>query len=415
MGLSCQLCGKPDVILELTLNNMHVAHHFGCDLRGHAFSHALSIGQCDSCSLIQLTSRFPIAELVPKYNWITCTEPEGHLDSLVSELITLDGINEQSSIVGLSFKEESTLARFNNKGFKQTRIVDPALDMDIAEKNTMIELVQYKFDEDFSHDFVSKYGKVDVFIARHILEHAYNPNQFLAAAKNLIKDDGYFVIEIPDCWPGLELGDPTVLWEEHTIFFTEESLKRTLQFHSLDIVSLKKVNYKYENAIVAVVKKKPSSQRSSSNTKKDRFVVGQNEARLLRVFSENFSRNKHEMQCLFHAWKSKGVCIALIGAAHMANSFINYYDLGSYIKYIIDDNPNVNGLYFPGCKIQVCDSSVLDDVNIDILLSTISELGEEKLKRSHGDHLNKIEFLSIYAQDNESIYKYLQTETQTVI
>ena len=61
------------------------------------------MGQCSDCGLIQLVNPAPAKELLPPYDWITYSEPEGHLDDLVDKITSLSGINKDSTFLGISF------------------------------------------------------------------------------------------------------------------------------------------------------------------------------------------------------------------------------------------------------------------------------------------------------------------------
>ena len=72
---------------------------------------SMKLGQCQDTGLIQLMGTVPCNELVPRYDWITYTEPEDHLDDMVKTIISLPGISEQSLFGAYSFKDDSTLDR----------------------------------------------------------------------------------------------------------------------------------------------------------------------------------------------------------------------------------------------------------------------------------------------------------------
>ena len=52
-------------------------------------SFPLQLRLCLDSGLIHLGKPFPVEELKPRYDWLTCFEPEEHLDVLVEELIKL--------------------------------------------------------------------------------------------------------------------------------------------------------------------------------------------------------------------------------------------------------------------------------------------------------------------------------------
>ena len=44
---------------------------------------------------ICLEHPFPIEDLKPRYEWLTCFEPEDHLDALVDRIVKLPGISQE--------------------------------------------------------------------------------------------------------------------------------------------------------------------------------------------------------------------------------------------------------------------------------------------------------------------------------
>ena len=50
---------------------------------------------------------FPVTELRPRFNWLTCFEPEDHLDDMVQTIIALPGINQDAVFGAYSFKDDS--------------------------------------------------------------------------------------------------------------------------------------------------------------------------------------------------------------------------------------------------------------------------------------------------------------------
>ena len=68
--------------------------------------------------LIRLENPFPVKKVKPHYEWLTCFEPEEHLDTMVEKILELPEINKESVFGGYCFKDDTTLARFKAKGFE---------------------------------------------------------------------------------------------------------------------------------------------------------------------------------------------------------------------------------------------------------------------------------------------------------
>ena len=101
---------------------------------------------------------------------------------------------------------------------------------------------QYKADAEeklpFEEDFF------DTVYAGQILEHIANPNNFLLEINRVLKQDGVFILDIPNPY-SIErilkwifkreenLGDPT-----HLIFYTPASLKAILKYSGFEVLEL---------------------------------------------------------------------------------------------------------------------------------------------------------------------------------
>jgi 2-polyprenyl-3-methyl-5-hydroxy-6-metoxy-1,4-benzoquinol methylase len=59
----------------------------------------------------------------------------------------------------------------------------------------------------------------DVVLASEVLEHLWNPNDFLDEAYRILKANGHLIIEVPEGREGLR-------WDSHMQFFTLEGLKK---------------------------------------------------------------------------------------------------------------------------------------------------------------------------------------------
>ena len=160
-------------------------------------------------------------KLVPKYEWITYNEPERHLDSLSKVISKLPGINKNSRICGVSYKEDTLLERLKKKGFKNTWRMNPRNDLKILDKKANLETIQNKINTSTARLIKKKHGEQDVVIVRHILEHTHNTHEFMWGLKKGIKENGYVIFEVPDCTDGFKIKDYNTLWEEHVFYFTE--------------------------------------------------------------------------------------------------------------------------------------------------------------------------------------------------
>ena len=120
MTATCLTCQKDAVRVLLDFGPQPPSNRFECASEQNAETHPLVVGQCDACGLVQLVTPMAPGTVLPRFDWLTYNEPEGHLDDLVARLCELPGVNPEARIVGLTYKDDTTLQRFNR--FKSARV-----------------------------------------------------------------------------------------------------------------------------------------------------------------------------------------------------------------------------------------------------------------------------------------------------
>ena len=351
----------------------------------------IQLGICNNCGLAQLINPVDYSELLPKYDWISFNEPEGHLDDLVNQIIKLPNINNKSKIFGISYKEDSTLKRFNKHNFSNTLSLNQIDDFEILNPNAGIESIQAVFNKKIANKIISKYGKADVLIVRHILEHANNPKTFVEALKLILNDNGYIIFEIPDCKAVFENNDYTRIWEDHIMYFTEETFHSSLIRFGFEIEKTIKYKYPIENSLIGIVKKQSKVDKVSDN-----FIVDK-EINRMKDFSSNFQSHKDKIYHLLLDFKSNNGNIAIFGAGHLAVMFIQLMSIKNIISFVVDDHPKKLGMFMPGSKIPILSSDSLVKNNIKLCLSSLSPESEKKvIENNKFLFKNNIKFKSIF-------------------
>lgn len=338
----------------------------------------LTLGQCRDCALIQLAECIPVEYVKPIYSWINYLEPEAHLDDLAVKVSELSGISKGAKLLGLSYKDKSLLERLNKNSYKGEVLDISGLSLESIRDSlpNCLDLI------------IRKHGKVDFLVARHLLEHSYDLNGFISAMKGLIKPSGYIIVEVPDFEKSLHNLDYPAIWEEHITYFTEHTLKRSFEEHNLTIEMIKNYPYPMENCLVLIAKNsagKPGCDTiKTDDTESINNVEICSELELGKRFKESFANIKESIKDFLRYSSTKG--IAMMGAGHLGCAFVNYFGIEKYVKFFIDDNPDKKGLYMPGLKLEILDSSILKNPagpGVDTILLSINPRNEEKCIKSN--------------------------------
>jgi len=333
--------------------------------------------------LVSLDNLFPVEEVRPRFGWITCFEPEDHLDDLVKKLINLPGISKSSVVGAYSFKDNSTLKRLDGHGYNKTWVIDPKVDLNVLDESANVETYQKEFTIERAKKINIRYGSADIMIVRHVLEHAYDISKFIKAIRLLINVNGYIVWEVPDCERAFMSGDCTVVWEEHIYYFTKFTFRQLIKQEGFEIVDYYSVSYPLENSIIAIVRE---SQVSHDPKALDHNAVME-EINRIHNFSSIFISRREVVRKKLSKIKKYGN-IVLFGAGHLSVAYISIMGLADLIKYVIDDNLNKKNMFMPTGGLMIVGSDFLYEENISVCLLSLNPKNHNNVINNHLDFLD---------------------------
>lgn len=339
----------------------------------------LQLRLCPDTGLIHLGETFPVDELKPRYEWLSCFEPEDHLDDLVETLIALPGVTRDSVFGAYSFKDDSTLRRLKNRGYGKTWRIDPKRDLGITDICANVETYQSVLTPVKAAQIRERSGAADVLIVRHVVEHSYNLPEFIQFIRELIKPGGYIVWELPDCERALAAGDCTTIWEEHVFYFTSFTFKQLLYASGFSIVHYESVPYVLENSIVAIVQE---ASLGAAAGDADREAVANEVSRALG-FAELLVRRRTGIRKKLEIIRRERGPIALFGAGHLSVAFLSLMGVTDLISCVLDDNANKKGMRMPIGALEIKGSEALYSGHIGTCLLGLNPQNQPKVIANH--------------------------------
>lgn len=398
MTASCVFC-KKSIAEILCLGLQPASNRFLREGEVDEYAHPLTLGRCVECGLLQLVDPMPSHRLVPRFDWIHYNEPETHLDDLVNRIMLSGVVDNEDAIGGLTYKDESTLERFSNVGFRDTRTIDPGKDLGIGHKNAGLETIQEHLTPNAAREFVERNGGFQLLVARHILEHSHDPTRFLEAVQELVVPGGYVLFEVPDFSKCLRNHDYCFLWEEHTVYFLPQTLKATFSGRrGFTLVDMWQYEYPFENSLIVLL-------RLGEESKKDGTSRALPDETSLS-FAGAFHAHKKDVQEVLACFRQTGKEIAVFGAGHLACKFINFYELSRLVDFVVDDHPAKQGLHLPGSRLPIVGSSEIDSRPIGLVVMSLSPESEARVMLSQAERVAKgIRFVSMFESSDRALLK----------
>lgn len=378
---NCLVCGGVDRVGErLNLGPQPLCNRFLPYASADEQLFALRLGQCDSCGVIQLLELVPPQELRPRVDWISYREAEGHLDDLVAQLTSL-WAGRVASVGAISSKDDSTVDRFRSQGFSAWRLTSEELGIEGGGCGP--ETIQAALTPERARALAARGRRADIVLARHVLEHAHAPLNFVEALLELTEPGGLVVFEVPDCSPGLHRNDYTVLWEDHVVYFTPALFDQALHCWGLRPVWSHTYPYSHENSIVRVVSK-PSLRQPAQPDQR----VTSEATHLAAVYAGSFASLKFQTRARLRALRDGGP-VALFGAGHLSCTWINLMEVQSELDCVVDDDPNKRGLFMPGSRLPILPSSALLERGIRSCLLSLNQESEAKVVAARKEFVDR--------------------------
>jgi hypothetical protein len=333
--------------------------------------HDLALGCCVECGLVQLIRPMPAEMVRARHAWLSYNEPEGHLDEVTDDLIRECQLGVDARILGFSHLDDTTLLRFNQRGFANTHRLDSRTDLGIDISLAGLETLQQAMTAERAARLASQHGLADLLVVRRVLEHAHEPLKILRALAQLVKPNGQIVFEVPESTKFMASRDYSFVWEEHITYFTARTLHRLLQEANLDVSMSRVYEYPLEDSLIALGR--PGSAAATGS------VPPKAEIELAANFGASFMGARERVHSDLSRLQNEGKRVAVFGAGHLAVKFLNLFGLKGLVHCVIDDKPEKLGLCLPGSGLPVLPSTALIDENIDLCLLSMSPESEKKV------------------------------------
>lgn len=353
----------------------------GIDKKQATFN--IQLGFCADCSTIQLVKSIPIEEIKSEYDWLIYNEPESHLDSVVDNVVNLPGVSTDAKILGLTYKDKSTIERFIAKGFNNTLCLSEVDGLSKSMGCLGLETLQRQIRNiSVVSQLKETYGTFDIVILRHVIEHAESAREMISTLRDLVSSKGYLILEMPDSQKILELGNHSFIWEEHLSYFTTKSVLQLARKVGASIAWYNKYPYPFEDSLLVALTF--SSNPAITIAQDD---PGELESRkMLKRFGGNLSISRDLWKKCLAEYLKQSKKIAVFGAGHLAVKFINFLGISEYIDCVIDDNQYKIGMHMPGSLLPIVPSSSLATRDISICISTLSPESEKSVRSKLVDY-----------------------------
>jgi hypothetical protein len=235
---------------------------------------------------------------------------------------------------------------------------NPELDWTIIEPNPCVdELLNVKVIKGFFDDKFDTGRKYDAVVHSHVLEHLYNPHEFMKHKSSFMHEGSLLFISIPNMEVMLEKNYTNCLNFEHTYYLNDEYVNYLLQCYGFDLVT--KQAFKDDHSVFYCAKK-----RSETISPTIPQLYAQNK----RLY-ENYIQYYVQLVDTLNKAIANQSNVYLFGG-HIFSQYLIVFGLDvSKVVCILDNDKKKQGKRLYGTSLVVESPSILKDIqNATVIL-----------------------------------------------
>ena len=281
-----------------------------------------------------------------------------------ASMTTQSAYNKLSEKIKKKYKPKKILEIGSNDGvfiknFKNEKKlgVEPCKNLAKITKKMGIETYAEFWNYKLSNKIKKKHGKIDLIYSANTISHIHNLSETFKAIKNLLEDDGIFILEDPSLMESLKNVSYDQFYDEHSYVFSITALKNITKNFDLEIFNIERL--KTHGGSNRVYFKKIHNNKFKTSKivlkqLKSEKKYGVNQLKTYMKFASKVKKSKKNLIKIFKKLKEINKTVIGYGATYKSSTVLNYCKINTnFIKYFLDTTPTKMGKYTPGTHIPI--------------------------------------------------------------
>jgi len=380
----CRFCKSELNRIMIDLGETPVSNSFldKNQLRTNEKKYPLCAYVCKKCFLVQLEEYVSPENIFRDYAYFSSFSDTWlkHAKDYTSMITKRFHFNEDSQIIEIASNDGYLLQFFKEKNFPVLGI-EPAANVAKSAIEKGIPTLTEFFNSKTAKRLKQSGKETNLIIGNNVLAHVPNLNDFVEGLKILLKPTGIITMEFPHLLQLMKYTQFDTIYHEHFSYLSLLTTQKIFSHHGLTIFDVEEIPT--HGGSLRIYAKHFENYELRINPKVKELLEKEIDFGLTKIstytnFSEKVQIVKKKLRDFVKQAKNERKTIVCYGAAAKGNTLLNFCDINySQIDYVVDLNPQKQGLYLPGSHIPIKSPDQIKKTKPDYVLILPWNLKEE--------------------------------------
>ena len=355
---TCRLCSSRSFELVLDLGKQPPSNSFLMknQLKYSEKKFPLRLYICKKCHHLQLLDVVDKKHLFSNYHYFTSANKPiiEHFKKYAEHVYKKILEKKENSFVVEIGSNDGTLLKQLKKNKVNVLGIEPAKNLAQISRKSKIKTENKFFNQTLAKK-IAKKQRADLVIANNVLGHVDDLDGFIIGIKELLKNDGVFIFEVPHALNLIKKLEFDTIYHEHISYFSIITLSNWLKKYELEIFNVEKQKV-HGGTIRVYVSKKNNFRKNNSveNIKTIEKKYGITKITTYRNFSKKIYHLKKILRKKILILKNNNKIIFGYGASAKGNVLLNFCEIdNSILDFVTDTTKIKQGKFTPGTKIKI--------------------------------------------------------------
>ncbi len=391
---TCRLCksGKIEKAVSLGLSPVSEKYLRSEELGTSEIKVPLDLYFCADCFHVQL-----VDVVEPEYLWSDYTFRTGdnpalieHFADYATRVHHFSGIEAASLIIDIGSNDGTLLKAWQKKGFQNVLGIDPAAVIAAEANSEGVNTLVGFLNQAMAEHVLESYGFAKIVTANNVYAHCDDLIGMTQAIRSVLDKDGLFIFEASYLLDILEKDLIGTIFHEHLSYHSVISLRSFFLRQDMELIHVER-GPEQGGSIVGYVQHKGGGWQECDSVSK---LVGLEKEKMLdrltplKLMEKRLNDAKCRLKKIIGDFKMDGVTVAGFGAARAGTTLLSFFQVGSDLEFLLDDNESKHYKYSPGDRLEVLPTANIYDRSPGCVV-ILAWIHAEKIISNHQEYLSK--------------------------